>query len=122
MKRYLTICFLGLATVLLASDVTMADLERDWNRRSFTTTMLMMWLIAQKDAVVTDDELMDIAKAGFRLLEPDDPKRRLVSRVENEGSSRVVFVALDDGVQYTGFHFSFRADGKFEKLAIAPSM
>ena len=114
--------FLGIATVLSASDVSMDELERDWNRRSFTTTMLVMWMVAQKDGVVTDDELMDIAKAGFRLLEPDDPKRRLVSRVEQEDSSRVVFVALEGELHYTGFHFWFRADGKFEKLAIAPSM
>ena len=121
MKRSLSFIAIGLAALSLAADKPGGAWQRDWDRRSFCTTMTVLAYNAGADGNTTDEELIEIAKAGFRILEPEDSKAQLIAEMRNEDSARVVFVAHDYGTSFLGYAFSFSERGYFEKLAVVPS-
>jgi hypothetical protein len=121
MKRIFSFIVIGLAAASLAADKPKGAWQRDWDRRSFCTTMTVLAYNAGADGKTTDDELIEIAKAGFRILEPDDSKAQLIAEMRSEGAARVVFVAHDYGTSFLGYAFSFSQRGYFEKLVVVPS-
>lgn len=121
MKQLVSLVVLCVAVMSLGADKPQAGWQRDWDRRSFCTTMTVLAYNAEADGEVSDAELIEIAKAGFSILEPKDAQAKLMTEVRIENDARVVFIAHDYETRFLGYTFTFSKRGKFEKLIIVPS-
>ena len=120
MKRSIYPLIAGVALLLLGADKPKKFWDLDWNRKSFCTTINVLTIQAKEDGNVTDEELIGIAKAGFRILEPEDKKAQLIAKIGSEANMRVVSVAHVYERATLGYDFYFSKDGHFEKLVIVP--